>query len=1227
MKRIFKKSLSLALSLALLFSVAPISFAENRAEAPAGTELVSETEQVAETDSVTESEADTDAKQVTESEQGEASAEEKSEVDDKVREKGDLETAEEKAPEPLEDREMEPGAEFDNNIGSIEFPEQSTDNTVLFRRKGDIQPGELSISKVATPSKKENIWDIELNLTGKNVVQSTDIVLLIDSSGSMNYDNRLGKTKLAAKNFIEKELTDDTAAHTRIAVVSFSANAIIQQNLTNDTKLLNLAIDKLNAEGGTHTQAGLRQAELILNSSTAGRKVIVLLSDGIPTYSYDVKNGYEDYTEKIRFNAWQTSTHLPYDLVDFTKNLGEGRYLLTWKEGWAPFYYVHHGNVAIVLANHIREQGYLLYTIGLSLDGDPRDVMMGIGKGNYYDADSQSLDNVYQEIAGKINYAASKAIVKDPMGPMFEIVDSSAIRVLDKDGNALPGAKVTWKEPDGEHPSGHFVAKLGTVSEKVSPIKIKYQVKIKDKAVPGTLYPTNGETTVTYTDSNGKEQVKKFEVPRVGLKAASIKVYALFADEQGNLLKTSETDFGAPALDKLDQPLSVSFYKDKDKDSISLELKKEYTVTAEPFFKKTIGGKQKNFALVNQVKKVKGTALHSQLTTNESPYRITLSNTESKEVYFVYKLQEKAKYKVKHILQDSDGNYDSTSAMTETIEGMIGELTEAKAKTGIDGGIDYDYYTPLRIMQKTIEADGSTEIEIHYARNYVTLTANSDTKTYDGNEQTVEGYTAVPAGETFDSVSAGAKGTDAGEYPATFQEEKEKLEAKSGKKYFAKYQKGKLVIEKADNLKDSFKLDVNGYTGVYDGATHEPEIKGDLSELMITHSKANANDWKVGLPSIKDVSEQAYDIKFTHKNYLEFVAEDVLLKVTPKKASITAGSKSKVYDGIALTENSFTTADFVPGEGVASAVLKGSITEVGSIANTIDSYQLTAGTLATNYEIKLINGTLTVTAKKIDDTNSSDSNRKERHSIVTTDSNDEETETIRDDQTPLAKLNSQDHFAYLSGYPDGSFRPHDALTREQVAAIFFRLLDKEDREKIRSEKNDFSDVNAQRWSNKHISTLSNGKIFSGYADGSFKPDQSVTRAELALIASKFDKLETDAEHTFTDIKGHWAEKYIASAVKKGWINSYKDNTFRPEQSITRAEFVSFVNNVLNRHVKLEDILEPSAEFSDVTEKTAWYYCPIKCATNSYLFEESKGTENATIKYQKWTKLTTPIIEM
>ncbi len=230
---------------------------------------------------------------------------------------------------------------------------------------------------------------------------------------------------------------------------------------------------------------------------------------------------------------------------------------------------------------------------------------------------------------------------------------------------------------------------------------------------------------------------------------------------------------------------------------------------------------------------------------------------------------------------------------------------------------------------------------------------------------------------------------------------------------------------------------------------------------------------------------------------------------------------------------------------------------------------------------------------------------------------------ITPEETPLGKLNIKDHFAYVRGYPDRSVRPNANITRAEVSAIFFRLLDNKYKEEIRSNRNSFTDVLTSTWYNKHVSTLSNGKIIKGYKDGSFRPNNYITRAELAVIASRFDKLELNVKSPFSDTKGHWAEKYIASAAKKGWVSGYKNGTFKPDQKITRAEFMTFVNNVLGRHVMLDDILPGTIQFTDLTNKNVWFYNAVKVATNSYLYEKVKDEPG----YQKWTKLIQPVIEM
>nr|WP_269800216.1 MucBP domain-containing protein [Paenibacillus phocaensis] len=195
-------------------------------------------------------------------------------------------------------------------------------------------------------------------------------------------------------------------------------------------------------------------------------------------------------------------------------------------------------------------------------------------------------------------------------------------------------------------------------------------------------------------------------------------------------------------------------------------------------------------------------------------------------------------------------------------------------------------------------------------------------------------------------------------------------------------------------------------------------------------------------------------------------------------------------------------------------------------------------------------------------------------------------------------LDTENHFQYIHGYPDGSVKPLNNITREEVATIFYRLLDDESRSAYLKTGTDLSDVEAKRWSNPFISTMENAGIVTGYPNGTFKPGQFITRAEFAAIASRFDKLDERPNDMFTDIKGHWAEKYIASAANKGWINGYTDGTFKPDQYITRAEAAKFINSVLNRKVDEAGLHEDAKMWPD-NAKGMWYYYEILEATNHH----------------------------
>ena len=225
------------------------------------------------------------------------------------------------------------------------------------------------------------------------------------------------------------------------------------------------------------------------------------------------------------------------------------------------------------------------------------------------------------------------------------------------------------------------------------------------------------------------------------------------------------------------------------------------------------------------------------------------------------------------------------------------------------------------------------------------------------------------------------------------------------------------------------------------------------------------------------------------------------------------------------------------------------------------------------------------------------------------------TVTIPDD-VPTG-LNGDDHFAYIVGYPNGNVEPNGNITRAEVATIFFRLLTEEVRTANSTQSNSLSDVTRGQWFNHAVSTLSSMGIVKGHNDGTFAPNAPITRAEFAAIAARFDDKNTDTSSKFTDIASHWAKNEIGIAANKGWINGYPDGTFRPNQYITRAEAMMLVNRVLNRLPEnSSDLLDSMIKWPDNSDASAWYYLAVQEATNSHAYsDKSKGD-----KYEKWSKL-------
>lgn len=377
----------------------------------------------------------------------------------------------------------------------------------------------------------------------------------------------------------------------------------------------------------------------------------------------------------------------------------------------------------------------------------------------------------------------------------------------------------------------------------------------------------------------------------------------------------------------------------------------------------------------------------------------------------------------------------------------------------------------------------------------------------------------------------------------------------------------------------------NSDSVVYDGTEHSvKDYTVKISDPRYTEkdftftgkaeaSGVNAGTYEMGLKAeqFKNTNARFTNVKFVIK-------ADGVLTITPKELTITAGSKTE-YGPTPVTCGEWTVSGLVAGDKVESVKITGIQSVPGSSPNVPSDAVIKNAKgedVTKNYAIKYVNGTLTM----------------------------------------LEVLNKEDHFNYIIGTPEGLSLPTANVTRAEVATIFFRLMTDDARAKFDSLDNNFSDVAKGKWYNRAISTLAKAGIIKGDPAGTYRPDDPITRAEMAAIIARFGDFKEGGK-TFSDISGHWAQKYIELAASNGWINGNPDGTFKPNNNITRAETVAMINRVLDRQTKdVSDLLPVSqmTNWSDNMDTAKWYYRDMQEATNNH-----KAERVGNSIYEKWTE--------
>lgn len=225
-------------------------------------------------------------------------------------------------------------------------------------------------------------------------------------------------------------------------------------------------------------------------------------------------------------------------------------------------------------------------------------------------------------------------------------------------------------------------------------------------------------------------------------------------------------------------------------------------------------------------------------------------------------------------------------------------------------------------------------------------------------------------------------------------------------------------------------------------------------------------------------------------------------------------------------------------------------------------------------------------------------------------------------------LNYTDHFAYMVGYPDGTFMPQANITRAEVAAIIYRLMTPASRAKFSSADCMFSDVQAGMWFNESVCTLVKAGIISGYPDGTFKPNQSITRAEFSSMIARMFSVSYVGNNSFEDINGHWAQSYMNILSKLGILKGDSNGNANPDANLTRAEAAAMCNRLVGRNStnsSLNSCKEPITSWPDVSNG-AWFYADVLEATNSHDYTWTLNVKNVVsgefVITEQWTKIRT-----
>lgn len=953
-----------------------------------------------------------------------------------------------------------------------------------------------------------------------------------DGSKKETDDRRITHAIAAAKQFVGGLLTDGSKIN--VGLVGFSGDATVSRALTQNKTQLNDAIGSLTTKNstGTNYAAGLNAAKGILKDGSNKQQFIVFISDGEPE---------ED------------------------------------KDGKAA-------------AQALKNSGVTIMTVGIALSDNEASDLKAIsstdskGKTLYYATSATGLSSILATLRQTITdsiHAGTGAVMTD-------IINTDYFELVSKD-DALTenNGTLTWEIGD-----------IGKDKQEVS-----FKVKLKDDQAVDKLY-TNKDVSLTFKSSKLENEEVTFTKDAIGTPFVEIYSVTYTDGVDDAVVFDDQTTYGLP--------------KGANTPGFSggTPTREDYTFDGwTPEVADTVGGNTYEIVYTAQWKEIQKYSVTYELdATSATPlsagnlptdsnkyssgdtYQInsTYGNTAIDEDGYTYTFSgwklngagpvltgdqtmgnesvvlkgtwtktanSGTKYTVNHYQQNLNDN-DYTLFETESDKtGTTGEQTNATAK-------NYEGFTAKPFEQQTIAADGSTVVEIRYDRNTYTVT-----------------YTDGVSNETIfaDEVHQGVKyGADVPAYNNGTDP--------SRKNYtFAGWEPAVPGTMPANSLKFTAKWEKNP---VGDGTFDFNDVDHDGKDTPAITKTVKGNVGK--------------NFKETFKVAVEPKSDNAKNTMTPAsytgEAKVTYSNRKDIAfqfnenDKLTFRDRgTYTyTVREVPGKTSRMSYDTTEYTLTIKVVlnkNTnkyeVESWQFTAGNSGYPTPLNIVN-----------------------------------TYRTYHPSTPSKPtLNTGDHYAYVMGYPDGTVRPNGSITRAEVSAILFRLLSDKTRDEYFTTESSFTDVKAGAWYNNSIATLEKaGVIVDTAKGGAFRPNEAITRAELAAMLAQFSDAKPVKGVKFSDVSAeHWAYEAIAIAAKMGWIEGYPDGTFRPDATITRAEMMTLVNRALERVPSDEDHLlskRVMLTFPDC-KSGDWFYIAVQEATNSHTYERAATEKNGD---EQWTAL-------